>query len=203
MHTSISRNICFIEPITTAALIGLGGSALGGIFGRGSARQSMSFQRRAAKQAHQWEVEDLRKAGLNPILSGTGGPGARPGGGAMPTTPDFASSAIGAARLSAEIKNIESLTDLNKAKQGAIGGATGVGSRLEQLMDYVGGGTEKFIQNLLDKMEMERSGVVGSTSSAKKVKTNNPVTRVQFGKNRGYSISEKEYKRLIKKRSNR
>jgi len=143
------------------------GSVVSGVFGMGQQRKSLNFQKRAAQQAHQWEVADLRKAGLNPILSGTGGPGARPAGGAMAPTPDFASSAIGAARLSAEIKNIESLTDLNKAKQGAIGGATGAGSRLEQLMDYVGTGTEKFIKNILDKMEMERSGVVGTKSSAK------------------------------------
>jgi len=90
----------------------------------------------------------------------------------MPSTPDFASTAIATARLNAEIKNINSLTDLNNAKKGAIGGATGMGTRLEQLMDYVGEGTEKFIRNLLDKMEMERSGVVGTKSSAK---SNKPI----------------------------
>jgi len=145
----------------------LGGSIASGLFGRRSAEKSMNFQERMAGKAHQMEVADLRRAGLNPILSGTGGPGAKASGGAMAPTPDFASSAIGAAKLQAEIKNIESLTSLNEAKKGAIGGATGVGTRLEQLMDYVGTGTEKFIRNILNKMEMDRSGVTGNVSTAK------------------------------------
>jgi len=172
-----------LDPITGGALIGLGGSVLGGLFGRSSASRSIRFQKEAAKKAHQWEVADLRAAGLNPILSGTGGPGARPGGGAMPPTPDFAGSALAGMRVRAEIKNITSLTELNEAKKGAIGGATGVGTRLEELMDYVGKGTEKFIKNLLDKMEMEKSGVTGNTSTAKGV-----IRSISFGdkKPKGY-----------------
>lgn len=37
--------------------------------------QMIEWERERAKNAHQWEVEDLRKAGLNPILS-AGGKGA-------------------------------------------------------------------------------------------------------------------------------
>lgn len=93
-----------VAPAVIAAGAALGGSVLGGLFGRSSAKRSMSFQREMAKKGHQYEVADLRAAGLNPILSGTGGPGAKASGGAIPPTPDFASSAISSVRLNKEIK---------------------------------------------------------------------------------------------------
>lgn len=36
-----------------------------------------AYEKEAAQNAHQWEIKDLEKAGLNPILSGLGGNGAQ------------------------------------------------------------------------------------------------------------------------------
>lgn len=92
-----------LGSIALGALAPIAGSVLSGAFGVKAAGRSIGFQREMAKKAHQYEVEDLRLAGLNPILSGTGGPGAKASGGAQAPTPDFASSARAAMRLRAEI----------------------------------------------------------------------------------------------------
>lgn len=68
-----------LDPITGGAIIGAAGNILGGLFGDSSAKKAAAraaaANERQLKNQHQWEVEDLRKAGLNPILSGTGGGG--------------------------------------------------------------------------------------------------------------------------------
>lgn len=40
-----------------------------------------AYQKEFAKNAHQWEIEDLKKAGLNPVLSAGGGGASASGGG--------------------------------------------------------------------------------------------------------------------------
>lgn len=82
----------------------LGGAALSASATARASRRNIRFQREMATTAHQKEVKDLRLAGLNPILSGTGGPGARASGGAQQVVPDFAASARQAMRIAAEVK---------------------------------------------------------------------------------------------------
>lgn len=68
--------------------------AVGGAFNLGSSALSAYFswkhQKEAMQNRHQWEVADMRKAGLNPILS-AGGSGA-PGNAPSIVAPDLASA---------------------------------------------------------------------------------------------------------------
>lgn len=107
-------------PVAAAVSGGL--SLLGGLIGnsakRKEAAKDRAFQLQMAQNAHQYEVEDLRKAGLNPILSGTGGPGARASGGSKadqddPVTPAV-NSALSAARAAQELDNLKAQEEKTK-----------------------------------------------------------------------------------------
>jgi len=70
-----------------APMLGTAGAAsnlAGGIYSarqnKKMNRENLAFQKSMAQNAHQWEVSDLKSAGLNPILS-AGGSGAKASGG--------------------------------------------------------------------------------------------------------------------------
>lgn len=73
-----------IAPTITAA-----GSAYSAQLAMQESQKSRDWQERMSNTAHQREVKDLRAAGLNPILSATGGQGASTPSGAMAQIPDF------------------------------------------------------------------------------------------------------------------
>lgn len=62
--------------IGAAAITGgasLTSGALGALSAKGSVKRQINWEREKAQNAHQWEVEDLKKAGINTALTAGGG----------------------------------------------------------------------------------------------------------------------------------
>lgn len=121
-----------MDPIIAAALAETAGSVAGGAMGAVGAhranksnarmaREQMDFQERMSNTQYQRTMDDMRKAGLNPILAAKLGGASSPSG-AMANAQNEAqqigeslgkasSSAREAIRMKAEIDNIKATTD--------------------------------------------------------------------------------------------
>jgi len=116
------------------AFSGSAGGIIGGAMGlfgsKESAKKSQkeaarnrAFQQQMSDTAHQREMVDLRAAGLNPILTATGGQGASTPPGGMASIPDFgmamsqgANSATALKMANANVRNITEIAKQNKTK---------------------------------------------------------------------------------------
>lgn len=109
-------------------------SALGGLLGAGAnyatsaeaVKRQIDWERERATHAHQWEVQDLQAAGLNPILS-AGGSGATTGGISAPQ-PDMATGIQQAFGTGLQLAQLQS----ELAKQGAETQNIGQDTKLKQ-----------------------------------------------------------------------
>lgn len=109
----------------TAGLISAGGALLQGLFGQSSAQASMDFQKAVLQNRNQWMVQDLKKAGLNPILaagatSSGSAAGAQahidnPGAQAVSSAMQYKMADLAKDRLITDQREAQSRIDLNVA----------------------------------------------------------------------------------------
>jgi uncharacterized protein YoxC len=98
------------------------GSVVGSLIGAASAqdvnRETLAFMREQGQNRHQWEVDDLKAAGLNPILSASKGFG----GGGSPQAPNLKQpfSAADAKNMTEAIKTIGAQREKIEAETEAI-----------------------------------------------------------------------------------
>lgn len=124
-----------MEPATAAAAMQIGSSIIGGLGKSSSSKKAMQswltqfnlqkeWEKEKMKSAHQWEVQDLIAAGLNPVLS-AGGSGAMNASAPNPSLPDYSTyenaktqkitAAINMMNAYTQAKAQSSQADLNEA----------------------------------------------------------------------------------------
>lgn len=116
--------------------MGIGGNLIAENTNRRLMNKQMDYNSYMSNTAHQREVKDLRKAGLNPILSATGGAGASSPTVDTPTSVmgnmgDIANSAI---QTAAQVDNIDQDTALKKSQEQNNNSATRLNEQEERIL---------------------------------------------------------------------
>lgn len=114
----------------------LGGSLISAGFANRQQNKNLNFQREMAQNAHQYQVADMKAAGLNPILSATGGGAKASGGSAIGNIDNTVNSAISVRRSIQELKNLKAQEEKTKAETNIVRANTAKAEFKGRFYDY-------------------------------------------------------------------
>ena len=111
-----------VAPVIAAAGIQAAGSGLSSAYGasqsQGSARRSRKFTREVMQNQRQWMVDDLKKAGINPMLASGASPTGHGSGGQTINAENPAAHAVQTAMQQEQLRGLRIENDLNEDKKG-------------------------------------------------------------------------------------
>ncbi len=176
----------WLKDVGTGVLTSAAGSAMDFGFGQIASAQQWNRTKKMMKNRWQWQAEDMRKAGLNPILGLSGG---APAMGAVPSAAIGQSNVAAGVSSASQARRMNKLLDSEIEKNYALAGqaqATGFNQTEQgQNADKIGARLDAEAELYEKYPELRWLGIVGSDAGALGAGAAAAYGAYKLGKRRG------------------